>query len=152
MQRGSDLRSAIPAWSLSQGLFVSFNRLKHLICRAIIMHVREYTRYTAGKDIMVILTLPVSGIYPLIGPLVDLSRSGLCFTYLPLQHDMDILVQGLCEVVYKYGFRSFSQPIPSRIVYETAFLTSSSFMVPARRCGVQFLTPLSVLDIESICG
>ena len=116
------------------------------------MHVREYTRYTAGKDIMVILTLPVSGIYPLIGPLVDLSRSGLCFTYLPLQHDMDILVQGLCEVVYKYGFRSFSEPIPSRIVYETAFLTSSSFMVPARRCGVQFLTPLSVLDIESVCS
>jgi len=116
------------------------------------MHVREHTRYTAGKAIMVILTLPVSGIYPLIGPLVDLSRSGLCFTYLPLQYDIDIPKKGPCEVVYRYGFRSFSEPIPSKIVYETAFPTSSSFMVPARRCGIQFLTPLPVLDIEFICG
>ncbi len=116
------------------------------------MQVREHTRYTAGKAIMVILTLPVSGIYPLIGPLVDLSRSGLCFTYLPLQYDIDIPKKGPCEAVYRYGFRSFSEPIPSKIIYETVFPTSSSFMVPARRCGIQFLTPLPVLDIEFICG
>jgi len=114
------------------------------------MDNREYTRYVARKAIMVILTLPVSGLYPLIGPLVDISRTGLCFTYLPLQYDMDIPVEIPCEVVLKYGSRSFSDPIPCKIVYETESPTTSSFMVPVRRCGIQFLSPLSTMIIESI--
>lgn len=114
------------------------------------MDNREHTRYAARKAIMVILTLPVDGIYPLIGPLADISRTGLCFTYLPLQHDMEISMEGPCQVVLKYGSRSFSDPIPCKIIYETESLTTSSFMVPVRRCGVQFLSPLSDIDVESI--
>ncbi|MEN6441454.1 MAG: hypothetical protein ABFD97_23050 [Syntrophobacter sp.] len=114
------------------------------------MDNREHTRYTARKPIMVILTLPVSGIYPLIGPLVDISRMGLCFTYLPLQYDVEIPMTGPCEVVLKYGSRSFSDPIPCKIIYETESPTTSSFMVPVRRCGIQFLAPLPDIAIESI--
>jgi len=115
------------------------------------MRVREHTRYNAEKAIMVILTLPVSGIYPLIGPLVDISEAGLCFTYLPLQCDIDIPMQAPCEVVLKYGFRSFSDPIPCKIVYESvAPPAGSSFMVPVRRCGIQFLSPLPDLDLKYI--
>ena len=117
------------------------------------MQVREHTRCSTGKAIMVIFTLPVSGIYPLIGPLADISESGLCFTYLPLQCDIDIPMQDPCEAVLKYGFRSFSEPIPCKIVYETVSRPKgSSFMVPARRCGIQFLTPLPALDLEYICS
>jgi len=117
------------------------------------MHVRENTRYTTGKAIMVILTLPVSGIYPLIGPLVDISKSGLCFTYLPLQQEIEIPLQVPCEVVLKYGFRSFSDPIPCKIVYETVSPPQgTSFMIPVRRCGIQFLIPLPDFDIESLCS
>jgi hypothetical protein len=123
----------------------------NVIYRAVVMQVREHTRYSTGKAIMVILTLPVSGIYPLIGPLADISESGLCFTYLPLQCDIDIPMQDPCEVVLKYGFRSFSEPIPCKIIYETVSRpTGSSFMVPVRRCGIQFLTPLPALDLEYI--
>ncbi len=117
------------------------------------MRDREHTRYNAGKAIMVILTLPVSGIYPLIGPLVDISESGLSFTYLPLQCDIDISMQDPCEVVLKYGSRSFSDPIPCKIVYETVSPPrGSSFMVPVRQIGIQFLTPLPALDLEFICS
>lgn len=117
------------------------------------MQPREHTRCSTGKSVMVILTLPVSGIYPLIGPLTDISEAGLCFTYLPLQCDIDIPMQDPCEVVLKYGFRSFSEPIPCRIVYEIISRpTGSSFMVPVRRCGIQFLTPLPSLDLEFICS
>ncbi len=117
------------------------------------MQVREDIRYTAVKETMVILSLPTEGIYPLVGPLVDISRSGLCFTYLPLQNDIDIPLQVQCEIVLKYGFRSFSDPIPCKIIYEKAVpRTSLSLMVPVRRCGIQFLTPLSVAVIESFCS
>ena len=115
------------------------------------METREHTRYTPRAAIMVILTLPVSGAYPLIGPLVDIIESGLCFTFLPLQTDLDIRMEGACEVVLKYGFRSFSVPIPARIVHGSVSpTTTSSFMVPALRCGIEFLTPLSMPEIESI--
>ncbi len=117
------------------------------------MDRREHDRNTPQKPVMVILTLPVSGIYPLIGPLVDISQSGLSFTYLPLQQDIDIPMQGECEVVIKCGFRSFSDPYPCRVIYDKAVSPRGfSLMVPARRCGIQFLTPLSNFDIESFCS
>jgi hypothetical protein len=138
-------------------LISSFILSHRLIMRApylreIIMHVLEHTSYTAAKSIMVILTLPVRGIYPLIGPLVDISQSGLRFTYLPLQSDIDIPMKGPCQVVFRYGSRSFSEPIPCKIVYETVSPTRFSSMLPVRCCGIQFLTPLSASDIESICA
>ncbi len=114
------------------------------------METREHTRYTPHAPLMVILTLPAGGIYPLIGPLVDISKSGLCFTFLPLQSDIDISMEGPCEVVIKYGFRAFSKSIPSRIVYGSVTPATTSFMVPALRCGIEFLTPLSMPEIESI--
>ncbi|MDR3567531.1 MAG: hypothetical protein P4L43_05835 [Syntrophobacteraceae bacterium] len=114
------------------------------------MEIREHTRYTPRASIMVILTLPVGGLYPLIGPLVDISESGLCFTFLPLQSGMEIPTQGPCEVVLKYGFRAFSKPIASRIVYGSVTSTTTSFMAPAMRCGIEFLTPLTTPEIETI--
>jgi hypothetical protein len=116
------------------------------------MDPSEHTRCTASKPVMVILTFPSNGIYPLIGPLVDISRSELCFTYLPLQ-DIEIPIQAQCEVVLKHGFRSFSDPIPCKIVYEKADSPRGfSLMVPVRRCGIQFITPLRLSEIESICS
>ena len=114
------------------------------------MEEREHSRYTPRASVMVILTLPAGDFYPLIGPLVDISESGLCFTFLPLQSDMVIPAGGPCEVVLKYGFRTFSKPIPSRIVYGSVSSMTSSFMAPAMRCGVEFSTPLSSAEIETV--
>ena len=126
-----------------------------------IMEPRGYERYSPGKEILAALRLPPERQnWTFMGHIVDLSRSGLSFAYLPIHK---VPVKTACEVMLKSGSKPFGEPIacepvyeiPAKeaggatsgtITYETQFFSKTYSLPLMRRCAVKFLNPLSFSD------
>ena len=129
------------------------------------MEPRAYERYTPEKEIMVALQLPPEHQnWTFMGHMVDLSRSGLSFAYLPIS--TAIPVGTPCEIMLKYGSMPFEEPIAcepvyeldtetgretgQNITYETPFSSETYSLPLMRRCGIKFMNPLSVSTFQEL--
>ena len=130
------------------------------------MEPRRYERYTPKKEVMVALRLPPDQQnWTFMGHMVDLSRSGLSFAYLPIS--MAIPIRTPCEIMLKYDSKPFDEPVAcepvyemdtkaagmetrQKITYETPFSSETYSLPLMRRCGVKFINPLSVSALQEL--
>ncbi len=116
------------------------------------MDLRESKRYAPTKEILVAVTLSWEGpVKTVIGSLIDISRSGLAFKYLPLDMITLSSANGSCEIMISYHSGSFSDLPVSSIVYDKATsFNDFHFLPPPRRCAVKFTRQLSEVEWQYI--
>ena len=111
--------------------------------------LRSCERFSPKKGVMIAL------IYRspkhesnLIGSLIDISQSGLSFSYLPFsRHKTSI--EEYCKV-YFLGLNMPTEPIRCRRVNEVDIHDESHSSQPAKRVGLEFLMPLSTSELQTL--
>ena len=113
------------------------------------MEHRRHERFESTKDATVALLFqPEKCEHNLVGPLINISQSGLAFSFLPLDK-IKTPARGHCTISL-IGSGLSAHTIRCRKVYEVAVPRRSFFLPPPKRVGVEFLLPLSGTEFKSI--
>ena len=89
---------------------------------------------------------------PVVGRLIDISEGGLGLEYVVMDNTAEELTHCSCEV----DFTRFSVPIgiawprSVMLVYDRLFRTRSFAILTVRRCGLQWMEPLSKSEMGSL--
>jgi len=111
------------------------------------MELRKYGRFYPQFEVTVALVSDEGGV--MTGSLVDLSRSGLAFSFMS-RLKCRIPKYAFCGVVLKSGPKPFSDLLACEVVHGTPALAGSYSDVPMERCGIRFKRILTVSAMESL--
>jgi hypothetical protein len=111
------------------------------------MELREYSRFFPQCEIIVALVSDEGNVCT--GSLVDLSRSGLAFSYMP-RFKCRIPTYAFCGVMLKSGRGPLSDPIACEVVRGAPACADSCPADSMERCGIRFKRTLTVSALESL--
>lgn len=111
--------------------------------------LRGFMRFNPKKDVKVALIYPPQEAQNNVtGSLIDISRCGLAFSYLPFK--TQAASTGKSFTVFLLGSHMPTEPIRCRKVYEVDFHDKSRSLPPAKRVGLEFLAPLSASELQAV--
>ena len=111
------------------------------------MELRKYSRFFPQFEVTVALVSEEGSV--LTGSMVDLSRSGLSFSYMS-RFKCRIPKHAFCGVILKSGRKPFSDLLVCDLVQGTPAPASSCSVASMERCGIRFKRTLTVSAMESL--
>jgi hypothetical protein len=110
---------------------------------------RKHKRHIPKKEIIVALISKCED--TVVGRVIDISKSGLALSYLPLENDESFIRSNMpCEYMLKFVKQPFTKPNGCKVVCEIELNSKESwyFVNSLRRCGISFEMLLNDSEIE----